>query len=62
MVIRLASDFENVHFISGDEISSSGMNFYKLILDMKDSYMIIMHYVTKMIYGRIQNFTDPTGA
>ena len=37
MVIRLASDFENVHFISGDEISSSGMNFYKLILDMKDS-------------------------
>jgi rhamnosyltransferase len=37
MVIQLASDYENIHFIQGDVISSSGMNFYKLILGMKDT-------------------------
>jgi len=37
MVIQLASDYENIHFIPGDVISSSGMNFYKLILGMKDT-------------------------
>ena len=37
MVIQLASDYENIHFIPGDVISSSGMNFYKLILGMNDT-------------------------
>lgn len=37
MVIQLASDYENIHFIPGDVISSCGMNFYKLILGMKDT-------------------------
>ncbi|MDA7851303.1 glycosyltransferase family 2 protein [Gammaproteobacteria bacterium] len=37
MVIELASDYKNIHYIKGDVISSSGMNFYKLILGMKDT-------------------------
>lgn len=37
MVIQLAFDYKNIHYIKGDVISSSGMNFYKLILDIKDT-------------------------
>lgn len=37
MVIQLALDYKNIHYIKGDVLSSSGMNFYKLILDMKDT-------------------------
>ena len=37
MVIQLASDYNNIHYIKGDVKSSSGMNFYKLILGMKDT-------------------------
>lgn len=36
MVIQLTSDYENIHCIKGDVVSSSGMNFYKLILGLKD--------------------------
>ena len=36
MVKNLSTKYKNIHFIKGDVISSSGMNFYKLILNMKD--------------------------
>jgi len=36
MVIQLASEFKNIHFLQGDFLSSSGMNFYRLIIGMQD--------------------------
>lgn len=36
IIIKLASQFDNVHYISGDVLSSPSKNFYSLILGMKD--------------------------
>ena len=35
-VIQLAMDYENIHFLKGDLISSPSSNFYKLVLEMED--------------------------
>lgn len=36
IVIKLASQFDNVHYIKGDVLSSPSKNFYSLILETKD--------------------------
>ena len=36
IIIKLASEFDNVHYIKGDVLSSPSKNFYSLILGTKD--------------------------
>lgn len=36
LVLQLDKQYSNIHALNGDVISSSGMNFYKLILGMKE--------------------------